>query len=68
MLSKNKENFHSKGAIMDTLDGLSFSFSTWRFNVRRSNTEKLIRLNLETKGLQSLRQKTQLLKKLIVSN
>ena len=67
-IQRIKKNFHSKDASIDTLDGLSFSFSTWRFNVRKSNTENLIRLNLETKGdYNLLRQKTQLLKKLIVS-
>ncbi len=32
---------------MDTSDGLSFSFSEWRFNLRKSNTENLVRLNIE---------------------
>lgn len=31
------------------LDGLSFEYPTWWFNVRRSNTEPLVRLNLEAK-------------------
>lgn len=35
-------------------DGLSMSFSDWRFNLRSSNTEPLIRLNVETKGNLSL--------------
>ena len=26
------------------------SFDTWRFNLRKSNTEPLVRLNIETKG------------------
>lgn len=34
----------------NTLDGLSLDFGQWRFNLRASNTEPLIRLNLETKG------------------
>ena len=29
------------------LDGVSVEFDDWHFNVRRSNTEPLIRLNLE---------------------
>ncbi len=33
-----------------TLDGLSLDFGEWRFNLRASNTEPLIRLNIETKG------------------
>ena len=32
------------------LDGLSLSFADWRFNLRASNTEALLRLNVEAKG------------------
>ncbi|MGE0492711.1 MAG: phosphomannomutase [Vulcanimicrobiota bacterium] len=32
------------------LDGLSLDFADWRFNLRRSNTEPLIRLNVESRG------------------
>ena len=35
---------------IDHLDGLSMSFGDWRFNLRRSNTEPLLRLNIETRG------------------
>jgi phosphomannomutase len=38
------------GASIDTLDGLSMSFSDWRLNLRSSNTEPLLRLNVETRG------------------
>jgi phosphomannomutase len=31
-----------------TLDGVSISYPTWRFNVRTSNTEPLLRLNVES--------------------
>ena len=34
----------------DHMDGLSVAFDNWRFNVRVSNTEPVMRLNLETKG------------------
>ncbi|MEW6284185.1 MAG: phosphomannomutase, partial [Candidatus Eremiobacterota bacterium] len=34
----------------DRADGLSLEFPTWRFNVRASNTEPLLRLNVETRG------------------
>ncbi|MFZ8914328.1 MAG: phosphomannomutase, partial [Pseudomonadales bacterium] len=39
-----------------TLDGLSLEFDTWRFNLRKSNTEPVIRLNLETRGDAALMQ------------
>jgi phosphomannomutase len=35
---------------MDFLDGVSVEFDNWRFNVRMSNTEPLIRLNVESKN------------------
>ena len=38
------------GAEVDRLDGLSLSFPDWRVNLRASNTEPLLRLNIETRG------------------
>ena len=35
---------------IDRTDGISLEFEDWRFNVRKSNTEPLVRLNVETKG------------------
>ncbi|CAI2717062.1 phosphomannomutase CpsG [Nitrospina watsonii] len=43
---KDEEN----GVRIDTMDGLSLEFSDWRFNLRASNTEPLLRLNIETRG------------------
>jgi phosphomannomutase len=34
----------------DETDGLSLSFGSWRLNLRRSNTEPLLRLNVESRG------------------
>jgi phosphomannomutase len=34
----------------DDLDGLSLDFGDWRFNLRASNTEPLLRLNVEARG------------------
>lgn len=34
----------------DRLDGLSLTFADWRLNLRASNTEPLLRLNVETRG------------------
>ena len=34
-------------AAISHLDGISVDFDTWHFNVRPSNTEPLLRLNLE---------------------
>jgi phosphomannomutase len=35
---------------LDETDGVSLAFDGWRFNLRRSNTEPLVRLNVEGKG------------------
>lgn len=56
---------YSDGQI-DELDGLSVDYPDWRFNVRMSNTEPLIRLNVESKGDEKLmQQKTEELLKFI---
>jgi phosphomannomutase len=36
-----------RGRRVSHLDGISFDFDDWHFNVRLSNTEPLLRLNLE---------------------
>ena len=55
-------------AALDDMDGVSLSFPDWRFNLRKSNTEPLIRLNVEARGGQAaLEQKINDLKKLIES-
>ncbi len=44
----------------DYTDGLSIAFSQYRFNIRKSNTEPLLRLNVETRGdIDLLQQKTE---------
>lgn len=47
-------HYQSQSSEKNTLDGLSLDFDDWRFNIRASNTEPLIRLNIETKGDQAL--------------
>ena len=34
----------------DETDGISLSFADWRFNLRSSNTESVVRLNIEAKA------------------
>jgi phosphomannomutase len=41
---------------VDYTDGISIEFKDWRFNLRSSNTEPLLRLNVESKGDSSLMQ------------
>ena len=42
--------YRAKAISIDQIDGVSLAFENWRFNLRRSNTEPLVRLNLESKG------------------
>jgi len=42
-----EERFRAEGAEIDHLDGLTVSFPSWWFNVRASNTQPLLRLNVE---------------------
>ncbi|WP_404401742.1 phosphomannomutase CpsG [Idiomarina seosinensis] len=49
------ENYYQNDVLsIDRTDGLSMEFKRWRFNLRVSNTEALVRLNLETRGDPSL--------------
>lgn len=60
--------FDNQAANIDKLDGLSVNFPNWRFNVRASNTEPLIRLNVEAKGdKQLLAEKTEQLQHWIIA-
>ena len=44
---------------IDYTDGVSVSFADWRFNLRMSNTEPVIRLNVESRGnIRLMQQKT----------
>lgn len=42
------------GGINDDLDGLSVEYPDWRFNIRISNTEPLLRLNVESRNDENL--------------
>ncbi|MBB4127943.1 phosphomannomutase/phosphoglucomutase [Xanthomonas translucens] len=44
------EHFASHAPTLDYTDGVSAEFADWRFNLRSSNTEPLLRLNVETRG------------------
>jgi len=55
------QKLYEKGAeSVDFTDGLSIEYRDWRFNLRGSNTEPLVRLNVESRGNEALmREKTQ---------
>lgn len=44
------EKYQSQAVSVDDLDGLSVEMPEWRFNLRASNTEPLLRLNVETRA------------------
>ena len=55
------EGLYADGAnTIEHMDGLSLSYDDWRFNLRMSNTEPVVRLNVESRGDEALmRSKTE---------
>jgi phosphomannomutase len=45
-----REFYRERAESVDETDGLSMDMGTWRFNIRSSNTEPLVRLNVESRG------------------
>jgi phosphomannomutase len=56
---------HHKKATIDYLDGITIDYGDWWFNVRKSNTEPMLRLNLEAKTQPMLEEKFADLKKVL---
>lgn len=51
------EDIYAEDALLvDYTDGLSVAFADWRFNLRASNTEPVIRLNVESRADEALMQ------------
>ncbi|WP_242893180.1 phosphomannomutase [Stenotrophomonas maltophilia] len=50
------EHFAAQAPALDYTDGISADFGDWRFNLRSSNTEPLLRLNVEARGDAALMQ------------
>ncbi|MDG2107071.1 MAG: phosphomannomutase [Woeseiaceae bacterium] len=44
------DHFSSEAISVENIDGYGFEFSAWRFNIRISNTEPVVRLNVESRG------------------
>ncbi len=61
------KNKYSQEAInIDTTDGISLEFENWRFNLRSSNTEPVVRLNVESQGdIELMKQKARELQELL---
>jgi len=59
VLAAAEAKYGPGAAVIDHTDGLSIDYPEWRFNVRASNTEPLVRLNVESRGNEALmREKT----------
>ena len=68
ILARVRTHYERAGLGIDLTDGLSMEFAEWRFNLRGSNTEPLVRLNVESRGSEPLmREKTAEVLKLIDS-
>jgi phosphomannomutase len=50
ILARVQQNYQARAKTIDFTDGLSMEFERWRFNLRGSNTEPLVRLNVESRG------------------
>jgi phosphomannomutase/phosphoglucomutase len=50
VLDKVMKHFTSLNPQVDKTDGVSLAFDNWRMNIRASNTEPLLRLNVESRG------------------
>lgn len=57
VISQIEKFYKSPGIATDYIDGLSMEFPMWRFNIRPSNTEPVIRLNVETRSDKALLEK-----------
>jgi phosphomannomutase len=67
-IQKIFEHFAEQNPVIDKTDGISLDFGNWRLNVRASNTEPLLRLNIETtasKNPESIQYYVDLLTQLI---
>ena len=66
ILARVRQHYESQTQAIDLTDGLSMEFPQWRFNLRGSNTEPLVRLNVEARGSEALmREKTAEVLKLV---
>ena len=55
-IEKVKQHYQESALNVDYTDGLSMDMGEWRFNLRCSNTEPLVRLNVESRANESLMQ------------
>ncbi|ENB0701090.1 phosphomannomutase CpsG, partial [Escherichia coli] len=49
-INRVEQHFSREALAVDRTDGISMTFANWRFNLRSSNTEPVVRLNVESRG------------------
>ncbi len=49
-IARVRSEFEPEAISIDEMDGLGFDMGDWRFNLRSSNTEPVVRLNVEARG------------------
>ena len=49
-IARVREHYETDALLVDEIDGVSMEFTDWRFNLRMSNTEPVVRLNVETRA------------------
>lgn len=54
LLEDLAKDYGADALAVERTDGLSIEFADWRFNIRSSNTEPVVRLNVESRGNQAL--------------
>ena len=60
------QKYKPDAVSIDETDGVSLAFDNWRFNLRKSNNEPLVRLNIEARGnIVDINQKLEDIKSLI---
>jgi len=56
MIEKVEAAYIGQAKLVEKVDGLSLDMGPWRFNLRGSNTEPVLRLNVESRGDEALMQ------------
>ncbi len=64
-LAEVQAAYEQGATAVDNIDGVSIEFEDWRFNLRMSNTEPVVRLNVEARSEQTVKAKTDALLQLL---
>ncbi len=49
-IARVRGEYEGHASLIDETDGISMEYGSWRFNLRSSNTEPVLRLNVESRG------------------